>query len=210
MKRVAVGAHLDREDIEPVAEAVPIGDLWLSAVEVADDQPLADRALLLRVSAIRERLLQKATFVAIRYGYAFTTAAEAAERCAPQLPKWKKLLEEHRQDCEMTLKVPATISRPRPDRHDFASGAEYMKALHDATHSTAIDDRFRAEVERLIVPLTFEHRWIHRDNTAIELAMLVRRDDVEKVKKAGQQLKESMSTAPFLLSGPWPLEVFAE
>jgi hypothetical protein len=210
MKRVAVGAHLHRQDIEPLAGAAPIGDLWLSGFEVADDQPLGDRALLLSIAAIRDQLLQKATFIAIRYGYAFTTAAEAMERCAAHLPKWKDLLEAHRRHCEMTLKIPATVSRPRPDRHHFASGAGYLKALHEATQAASIDDRFRAEVERLIIPGAVEHRWIHRDNTALELALLVGRDDVEKIKNAGEELKRSMSSTPFLLSGPWPLEVFAE
>ena len=210
MKRVAIGAHLNHDDIEPVADAVGVGDLWLSGIEVADDQPLGDRALLLRVAEVRGRLLEKGTFVAIRYGYAFSTSADAAERCAPQLPKWKKLLEEHREHVEMTLKVPASISVPRPDRHEFSSGAGYLKALHEATQAASIDGKFREEIERAVVPLSVQHRWIHRDNQSVELAMLVKRDDVESVRRAGEQLKSSVSNAAFLLSGPWPLEVFAE
>jgi gas vesicle protein GvpL/GvpF len=209
MKSVAVGAHLRREDIEPVAGPVPIGELWLSGVEVADDQPLSDRNLLLRVAAIREELVARATFIAIRYGYAFTTAAEAAEKTAAHVARWKKLLTEHRDNVEMTLKIAAVVSQPRPDRHDFAKGGEYLKALHQATHAAKIDDGFRTRIERIILPLTAQHRWIHRDNAALELAMLVKRNNVDAVRRAGQELKEASGT-PFLLSGPWPLEVFAE
>ena len=37
MKQIAIGAHLLRDDVESVAAVVPAGDLFLSAVEVADD-----------------------------------------------------------------------------------------------------------------------------------------------------------------------------
>ena len=70
MRLVIVGAHLRREDVEPVAEAVPVGDLFLSGVPVADDQPLGDRDLLLRVARTRAQLLERSTFIAIRYGFA--------------------------------------------------------------------------------------------------------------------------------------------
>ncbi|HEX7828073.1 MAG TPA: hypothetical protein VF787_00380, partial [Thermoanaerobaculia bacterium] len=68
MKFVAIGAHLLRDDVEPLADAIVIGDLYLSALAVPDDQPLGDRELLLQVAAIRAKLLDAATFVAIRYG----------------------------------------------------------------------------------------------------------------------------------------------
>jgi len=32
MKWIAIGAHLLRDDIEPLAEAVPVSDLFLSAI----------------------------------------------------------------------------------------------------------------------------------------------------------------------------------
>ena len=38
MKSVIVGAHLRREDIEPLAGAIPLAGLFLSGVDVADDQ----------------------------------------------------------------------------------------------------------------------------------------------------------------------------
>jgi hypothetical protein len=32
MKNVAIGVHLRREDVEPLAEAIPIADLFLSGL----------------------------------------------------------------------------------------------------------------------------------------------------------------------------------
>ena len=78
MKQIAIGAHLLQADIEPIAVAIPVGDLYLSAVEVAADQPLGDRDLLVRVAGIRARLLDVATFVAIRYGF---TRPAPPKRC---------------------------------------------------------------------------------------------------------------------------------
>ena len=36
------------------------------------------------------------------------------------------------------------------------------------------------------------------------------RDDVDRVRDAGRSLKQLFPRVPFLLSGPWPLEVFAD
>ena len=55
MRALILGAHLRREDVEPIAEAVPVGELFLSAMAVADDQPIGDRELLLKVAETRER-----------------------------------------------------------------------------------------------------------------------------------------------------------
>ena len=120
MKSIAIGVHLWREDIEPLADAVPVSGLYLSAVAVADDQSLSDRDLLVRVTTTRAALLDRATFVAIRYGFSFRTAAEAEAKCAPHVERWKVLLEQHRNRVEFTLKVAAPGSA-RPDRHDFKS-----------------------------------------------------------------------------------------
>ncbi|HKO54988.1 MAG TPA: hypothetical protein VJ276_03860 [Thermoanaerobaculia bacterium] len=197
MKLVVVGAHLRREDIEPVAEAVPVGEVFLSGVPVEDDQPLGDRELLLRVARIRAELLERATFVAIRYGFA---SSSPAAKALPHAGRWKALLEEHRGRVEMTLKVAAANPKKRPDRRDFTSGAAYMRALHERTN---VDDAFREEVERTLVPLSVRHVW-----SAGELAMLIERAKLEELREAGEKLKATK--VPFLLSGPWPLEVFAD
>jgi hypothetical protein len=207
MKSVVIGAHLEPGDVEPIAEALPVGGIFLSGVPVADDQPLGDRELLIRVAKVRAALLERATFVAIRYGFAAASAADAAVKCAPHLQRWKTALEEHRGDVEMTLKVIASKTVARPDRREFTSGAEYLKALHAATNAVQVDEEFRAAADAL--PMQ-ERRWLHRDNASLELAMLVARGAVDEVKSAGEELKRRFPHVPFLLSGPWPLEVFAD
>jgi Gas vesicle synthesis protein GvpL/GvpF. len=208
MKSIAIGAHLLRDDVEPLADAVPAGELFLSTVTVEDDHPLGDRELLVRVAGIRAKLLEVATFVALRYGFTFTSAEQAQSKTAAHQGRWKRLLTEHREHVEVTLKVAASTQVARPDRQDFTSGAEYLRALHAATNAATIDPSFRDAAERLIVPLSLRHRWIHRDEKSVELAALIERGKLEQVRNAGEQLQET--SVPFLLSGPWPLEVFAD
>ena len=205
MKSVIIGAHLRRDDVEPLADALPAGDLFLSGLAVAGDQPLGDRELLLRVAKVRAALLDRATFIAIRYGFAASSANEAAAKCATQLDRWRALLERHREEVEMTLKVVAPERVPRPDRHDFASGGDYLKALHAATTAVEVDPEFRTAAEEAVG----KGRWLHRDQASLELAALVARDAVDRVRANGEELKRRFPHVPFLLSGPWPLEVFA-
>lgn len=210
MKLVVIGAHLDRADIEPVAEALSVGELWLSGMNIEDDQPLGDRDLLLRVAKTRAALLDRATFIAIRYGFAAYGTSDAMVKCAPHLERWQRVLREYQGMVEMTLKIAAAAPQARPDRHDFASGAAYIRALHDATRAADIDPRFRDAVETTLVPLAVKHRWSNRDNASLEFAALVRRESVSAINDAGAALKRDFASVPFLLSGPWPLEVFAD
>src|SRR5690349_5179615 len=210
MKWIAIGAHLLRDDIEPLADAIPIGDLFLSALEVADDQPLGDRELLVKVAGVRAKLLDVATFVAIRYGFSLASPSEAESKCAAHLPRWKRLLTEHREHVEMTLKVAAASTRPRPDRHDFTNGADYLRALHAATQAANVDGAFREHAERLLVAERGQHRWMHRDERAVELTLLVPRERIERIRVAADELRNVAADVPFLFSGPWPLEVFAD
>lgn len=210
MKGIAIGAHLLRDDIEPVADAVPVGDLFLSALSVPDDQPLGDRELLLKIAGIRGKLLDVATFIAIRYGFTFVSAEDAQSKCLGHLTRWKRVLTRNRDNVEMTLKVAAASPGPRPDRHAFTSGAEYLRALHAATQAAHVDPAFRDAVDRTIVPLATKHRWSHRDEKSVELTALVDRGQLDAVRRAGEELRHAAPHVPFLLSGPWPLEVFAD
>ena len=209
MKWIVIGAHLQRDDVEPVAEALPVSDLFLSTLSVADDRPLGDRDLLMQVADMRAKLLDRATFIAIRYGFAVHDAREAETKCAALAPEWRARLVAHRDEVEMTLKIAAVNPTARPDRHDFESGADYLRALHESAHATDIDQQFRDAIERTIVPLATQHRWSHRDRSSLELSMLVRKSDLDKIRAAGEKLRNQFSKVPFLLSGPWPLEVFA-
>jgi hypothetical protein len=207
MRHLIVGAHLRREDIEPEAEALATGPLFLSGVAIADDQPLGDRDLLIRVAEVRGRLLDKATFIAVRYGFAAWSAAEANSKVGPQLRHWQALLETHRGQVELTLKAAASQAKQRPDRHAYSSGADYLRALR-ASRAVDVDAGFRKAVEDALTGVAT--RWMSRDNTSLEFVTLVERDAVETMFEAGRSLKERFPHVPFLLSGPWPLEVFAD
>ena len=210
MKHVAIGVHLVREDIEPAADAIPACGLFVSALPLEDEQALSDRDLLLRVAHVRRLLLEQATFIAIRYGFSFRTAEEAASRCAPHASRWRDLLVENRTRAELTLKTAAKGGGSRPDRRNFESGAKYLRALHAVKEATVVDPDFRTAVEELVVPLAVRHRWITRDSSSVELALLVERSLLDDASRAGETLKERCPDVPFLLSGPWPLEVFAD
>jgi hypothetical protein len=209
MKRVVIGAHLRREDIEPLAAPIAAGGVFLSAMLVADDQPLSDRDLLVRVSKVRAALLDQATFVAVRYGFSALTDEEVAAKCAALTYRWRDLLERYRDHVELTLKVGVASPEKRPDRHDFKSGAAYLKALHAAREAANVDDGFRVVAEKMFAPAA-KRRWLHRDESSIELAALLPRVAVDECFTAAAGLKEQFPHVPFLLSGPWPLEVFAD
>lgn len=210
MKLVVIGAHRERNDVEPLAEALAVSDLWLSGMAVEESQPLGDRDLLLRVAKTRAALLDRATFVAIRYGFTAHGQSEAYAKCAAHIDRWRRVLNDYRDHVEMTLKVAAAMPRPRPDRHDFESGAAYIRALHDATRATDVAPEFRKAVDDTLAPLAVKHRWSNRDTSSLEFAALVKRENVAAVDDVGSALKRDFPSVPFLLSGPWPLEVFAD
>ena len=210
MKLVVIGAHLERNDIEPLAEALAVSDLWLSGMAVEESQPLGDRDLLLRVAKTRAALLDRATFMAIRYGFTAHGSSEAAAKCVAHIDRWRRVLHEYRGMVEMTLKVAAAAPCARPDRHDFESGAAYIRALHDATRATDVAPEFRKAVDEALAPLAVKHRWSNRDTSSLEFAALVKRENVAAINNAGSALKRDFASVPFLLSGPWPLEVFAD
>ena len=106
----------------------------------------------------------------------------------------------------MTLKVASSTPKPRPHRADFSSGAAYLRALHDS--SAEVDEAFKSAAEKAIKAI--DHRWLPRDNASIEMAALIPRDRIDEVRVAGQSLKREFPRVPFLLSGPWPLETFAD
>ena len=113
MKWIAIGAHLLRDDIEPLAEAVPVSDLFLSAIEVDDDQPIGDRELLLRVAGVRAKLLDAATFVALRYGFTFVSAGDARNKCGTHLDRWRGLIR-RRHDGRCRRAKLQCKTRPKP------------------------------------------------------------------------------------------------
>ena len=118
---------------------MPFGELWLSGVTIADDQPLADRDLLLRVAKLRAALLERATFIAIRYGF----ASVPPMRCVEARNRRGGDPHANRDNVEMTLKVAAASPKRAPDRRDqFTTGAGYLRALHESRSAWTIDRRF--------------------------------------------------------------------
>jgi hypothetical protein len=210
MKRVAIGLHLRREDVEPLADAVAASGLFVSAIPLADDQPLGDRELLLRVAEVRARLLDRATFIAVRYGFSFHSNAEAEAKIGANASRWRQILEENRSRVELTLKVPAATPQAKPDRHSFQSGADYLRALHSAKNAASVDETFKRAVEEHLAPLCVVTRWLTRDAASAEFAALIERDRLRELAPAGESLKRACPDVPFLLSAPWPLEVFAD
>lgn len=210
MKAVVIGAHAARTDVEPVAMAIDAGAVILSALELPDDQPLGDRELLLRVARIRADLLERATFIAIRYGFTVTSPADAAAKCAPNAERWREVLEENHDRVEMTLKTAAVTTQKRPRRQDFTNGSDYLRALHASVAAAVPDAEFRAAADEVFASAGAKWKWAHRDDASVEAAILVERAAVESLAARGAELKRRFPAVPFLLSGPWPLEVFAD
>ncbi|GAC1434370.1 MAG: hypothetical protein NVSMB68_06830 [Thermoanaerobaculia bacterium] len=210
MKSIGIGLHLRREDVEPVTKAVAVSGLVISAIDVEDDQALGDRDLLLRVTTIRAKLLERGTFVAVRYGFTFRSAQEAEAKIGSNAGKWREVLQANHDRVEMTLKVAVSGAPAKPDRHAFTSGGDYLRALHSAKNAVVVSDAFRREVEKHLGTLCVTHRWTTRDAASVEFAGLVERERLPEIEAAGQSLKRACPDVPFLLSAPWPLEVFAD
>ncbi len=210
MKSIAIGLHLRPEDVEGIADATSAVGLVISGLAVDDDQPLGDRDLLVRVANVRARLLERATFVAVRYGFTFRSAADVEEKIALKARRWRETLEANRTRVEVSLKVPASIPVKKPDRHDFTSGADYIRALQAAKNAAQVDDRFQRTVNEHIGAICVAQRWMTRDTESLEFAGLIERARLGELETAGAALKRASPDIPFLLSAPWPLEVFAD
>jgi hypothetical protein len=210
VRLIAIGIHLELPDIVNSGEAtaIAVGDVFVSALAVPHEQPLSDRELLLRVAAIRRRLLASATFIAVRYGAAFSSAAELRNRFIGRTEEATAILRARRDCVEMTMKIPVGGAAAGPDRGDFSNGADYLRALHAHRNAAHLDPQFRSRVDERLGPLAVELRWRPRDAASVELVALIPRDAVDRFRGAAETLRETKQA--FLLSGPWPLEVFGE
>jgi hypothetical protein len=210
-RRVLIGAHLHRADAELAdLELFPAGPLVLSAARFDPAAGLGDREVIGRVSRLRRELIEREIFVAIRYGATVSSPTEAAAKCAPHLERWRELLEKHRGRVEMTLKVLAGGRVERPHRSDHHTGTSYLQALQRARDLARPDSRFVEEVEAAFGPMAAEWRWSPGREGAVEYAFLLAREFQPEAARKAMELKERFSETPFLLSGPWPLETFAD
>ncbi|HEY5611800.1 MAG TPA: GvpL/GvpF family gas vesicle protein [Thermoanaerobaculia bacterium] len=205
-----LGAHLDRADVEGIesVEALDGGVVTLSAISYDSDQGIAARSTIERAAAARQALARRETFVAIRYGATAANEAEAREKCSAHAARWRTLLTAYRGHLEITLRLGAASGALRPDGKDFQSGRAYLQALQQ-TRAVKTDPDFLAAVDAAMSPIAVKRRWRTREDGMSEFVALIRRDDLVQARAAGESLRESFPQIPFLLSGPWPLEVFA-
>jgi len=205
-----LGAHLEPADA--AVEGVTIlsaPPLHLSAMPYDGDLGAADQATVLRASTLRRELIGREIFVAFRYGFSVTDEEDARLKVNERLPVWQELLNRNRGRVEMTLRTTGVTS-PRPDRHEFKSGGDYLRALFERRKNSTIEPDFKQAVEERFMPLVFDSKWIDREDGAREMVMLIDRSRLPEAEIRGRALKRDFPDVPFLLSGPWPLEVFAD
>jgi len=206
-----IGAHLNRSEAEGVEGITVLAaePLFLSAIAFDSGRGPADADTIRRALAARTALTQRATFIAIRYGLSVSGEEEARSRCAPKLQRWRKILEERKGLIEVTLRIAAEEKAQRPDRTVFESGSEYLRALHQS-RASRIDEATRSRFEEPFRAFALESRWLDRSDGGSELVLLIRREDLDRARVAGQTLQQASPETPFMLSGPWPLETFAD
>jgi hypothetical protein len=202
-----VGAHLRAADaaVDGVT-SIDASPLTLSAVAFPASLHSSDRKLIGRTLEARQKLIEREIFVAIRYGAAADTPDQARQLALPFVARWNELLERHRGKIELTLKLAPRERPTRPRRQDAASGRDYLEQLQ-RMRAEALSSGERETIERRFAE--FEKRWCQRSDGGSELALLTSRTDLERVRKAGEALRQELPDLPFVLSGPWPLEVFA-
>lgn len=207
-----IGAHLDRAHVEPVSSvtAIDVGELVLSAAAIHRDRGSSDPALLRSALEARDRLLDLATFIAIRWGSIVDSNEAAREKCATRISRWRERLESMQGMVEMTFKTGGKGKPVRPDFRSASSGRDYLQKLHDMRRGVEIDAGLLDRAVTLFTPLAADLRQLRREDGGAEIALLVPRERLQSVAEAGRRLQEEKPESPFLLSGPWPLEVFAD
>ena len=206
-----IGAHLREEDVANV-EGVTVlaaGGLVLSALAFEAVRGIADRQVIGEVATARAALIRRELFVAIRYGISVRDSKEASDKCTSFLDRWRELLTQFRGCIEMTLKIASPGSGSRPDSKQFQSGSDYLRELHRSRSAKSLDAPVREMIERELFPLSLQRRWVARQDGGIELAFLMQRDRLDSAAAFATRMKEHFPELPFLLSGPWPLEIFA-
>ncbi len=209
---ILIGAHLKLGDVTPVEQAVPLtaGSLTLSSVTLPEGRSPAEPEIIQRVARVRQELVEQEIFLAIRYGVTVHDEGEAEEKCRERLGEWEERLRRHRGRVEITLRIGAPGTSVRPDRKDFNRGTDYLRELHRLRAERSIPEEFRSAVDERFAAVTLERRWIRRESGFEEMAGLIRRSSLETVREIGAELKRRFPHVAFMISGPWPLEAFAD
>ena len=211
LRHVLLGAHLRPEDAA-LEGVIPLeaGSLVLSTIVADANRNLASREIVAAAARLRQELAAREIFVGIRYGATARDGEDAARKCEPHLERWASLLERWRGHAELTLKAGGAALPGRPDRKEFASGAEYLRALQTLRRAGGVDPAFLDEAESRLGSIAAKIARRPREDGGSEIALLVRREHLDLAKQAAEELRRSHPGVPFLLSGPWPLEVFAD
>lgn len=208
-KWIVIGIHLEHDDA--AAEGIDVlsaGELFASCVRVPADASLATPHLIKSVAGLRSKLLDRALFVAVRYGSTIRAQQELQPKIAQHSARWRELLQSYRGHVEITLKVAPEQKSERPDATTASSGGEYLRRLHEI-RKPRVDDAFRSAVETRFAGAAM-FKWQSRTDGGVEFAALIPRSDIETLRAVGEALRESFPATPFIISGPWPLEVFAD
>lgn len=204
-----VGAHRKEHGQFDGVHFFQLHRVDVSAVAFDANVGPADPKVLERVAAMRRQMTHQETFIAFRYGATASTREEVRAKCADHETAWAATLERFDGMAEFTLKTATGAAPRRPTRSEVSSGREYLERLH-ASRSVALPDDFKSAVEEQLAPLAERGSWNHRADGGHEFSFLVRRDAMNRVRESGESLKKRFPHTPFLLSGPWPLEVFAD
>lgn len=211
-KRLAlIGAHLQREDTAavPAVRTLQVEGLFLSAFPFDARTGIADSSLIAEVTKARGALIQREIFVAIRYGVSVADQSEAADKIRHHIERWTELLTDYRGYVEMSLKIASQGNTARPDRHQFQSGADYLRELHRTRSAKSLQPEVSEMIEKDLFPIALQRRWVDRQDAGIELAFLMHRSELDASGEIAQRIKSRFPKLPFMLSGPWPLEIFA-
>lgn len=201
-----VGAHLLAEDISG-ARAIDAGGVFVSAVDLPADRSAAEPEIVRSVAAVRHELTRRETFIAFRYGARGSSESEVREKCAPHAARWRAVLEQWRGHVELTVKIAPPVRIDRPRIAEVSGGADYMKKLA-AARNQPLEDEARQVTEAAFAAIASNARWLPRSDGGWEYAVLTPRESLERLAEISEQLRASLAR-PFLLSGPWPLEVFS-
>lgn len=205
-----LGVHRSADEI--VAEGISridVGPVVVSALEIGEGENAATTSVLTRALELRTALLRGGSYIAIRYGVVLDSAAEVVRVCEPKASAWAKTLEETRGLVELTLKIAPDQKPERPDRKTVSGGSEYLKKLRQMQGSSLSSER-KGEIEALLAEGATRTVWRDREGGGTELVMLVPAERVTEFRERGRGLAQSDRRLPFILSGPWPIEVFAD
>ncbi|MGA7617123.1 MAG: GvpL/GvpF family gas vesicle protein [Thermoanaerobaculia bacterium] len=207
---LAIGIHQSASDTAGVdgVKVFDVAGVFVSGIAIGEEENTASRDVLTRAITARAALLEHSTFIAVRYGAVFADQAEAVAKFGASAPSWRSLLERYPGEVEFTLRAGSgTVSRP--DRRNFTRGADYLRELH-RMRQPATDPQFRETAGRLLGSHASGFRWVERHDGSEELAILVPREQQGEIAAAAEELRRKFPATPFLVSGPWPLEVFTD